>query len=152
MNTPICFDEKNYSHKINKASKFILIGNNIDGGVEFNFCEFKDFKEVEVKLPEILYKLKAFGEWDLKLYQVEDSYKVVKKYGYYRYPKKGKLIYCYDYQEIPIKEIKFEKNIVIFIGVQLDVEENWLSEDVFYENNVMIEIKRLYIKQFDTLL
>lgn len=143
MKIPIYFSEKNYKRRVNKDSKFILIGNNIDGYVDFNFCEFKNFETVVVELPEILYNLEAFGEWDLNLYQVKDSYQIRKKYGYYKHPKKGKLIYSHSYMDLPIREIKFENSSILFIGCQLDVEENWNSEDVFYEKDLMIEVKRL---------
>jgi hypothetical protein len=145
MKTPIYYNEKTYTCKINKAAKFILIGNNIDGFVEFNFCEFKNFKTVEEELPVILFSLKACGEWDIKLYQVEDSYEIVRKYGYYKYPKKGKLIYTHSYMDSPIKDVQFRTKSIIFIGCVLEVEENWLTDEVFYIEDLMIEITKVNI-------
>lgn len=146
METVSYYDEICYTRKINVASKFILIANNIDGRVNFNFCEFNDFEDVKNKLPQILLDTKGEGEWDMKLYQVPDNYRIAMKYEYYRHPNRGKLIYCHSYMDSPIKKIIFNKGHIIIVGLYLEIEENWLSEDIFYEKDVMIEIKKIRLK------
>ena len=145
MKTPIYYTEKSYTRTIDKNAKFILIGNNIDGFVNFKFCEFENFEDVKTKLPKILYELQGEGEWDLKLYQVNDSYKIARKYGYYKIPKKGKLIYSHSYMDCAVKDVQIKVKSILFIGCQLDVEENSLSEEVFYEKDLMIEVTKLNI-------
>jgi hypothetical protein len=146
MNNPIYYTEKTYTRKINHSSSFILIGNNIDGYVDFRFKEFQDFDAVKKELPTILYQIKGQGEWDLKLYQVDNKYSISKKYGYYKVPKAGKHIYTHSYMNCPIKDVQIMQNLILFIGCQLDIEENWLSDDVFYEKNLMVEITKLNIR------
>ena len=145
MKTPIYFDEKTFKRKIDQNSKFILIGNNIDGSVNFEFSEFDCFEQVKEKLPQILFNIKGYGEWNLSLYQVDNEYKITKKYGYYKYPKKGKLLFSHTYMNLPIKDIQFKNNEIIFIGCQLDVEENWNTEEVFFEKDLMIEVTKLIL-------
>jgi hypothetical protein len=146
MKTPIYYDERAFTRKINPEASFILIGNNIDGSVDFQFREFKDFDTVKKELPDILYNLKGQGEWDLKLYQVNNKFSISKKYGYYKVPKRGKLVYTHSYMDCPIKNVQIKKNSILFIGCQLDIEENWLSGEVFYEKNLMVEITKLNIR------
>lgn len=142
----ISYDEKTYTRKIDKHSKFILIGNNIDGRVQFDFCEFANFKEVKEKLPKILYDIEAWGEWNLSLYQVPENYKIRRKYGYYKYPNRGKHIYAHTYMDWPIKDIHFKSNSILFIGCKLYVEEDWNREEVYFEKELVIEVKRLKLK------
>lgn len=145
MKRPIYYTERTYTRKINPTANFILIGNNIDGFVDFQFREFKNFELVKDELPDILYNIKGYGEWDLKLYQVNSAHSLAKKYGYYKIPKKGKLIYSHSYMDCPVKDVQIKAKSIIFIGCQLDVEENWLSEEVFYEKDLMIEVTKLNI-------
>lgn len=70
----------------NRYSKFILIGNQIDGFLKFDkevFNSYEDFKEW---LPLIINQLEAGGEWALELYQVPDNFRIWRKYGYYEVP------------------------------------------------------------------
>jgi hypothetical protein len=141
--TEIGYEEKTYARTIDKFSKFVLIGNNIDGIVEFSFCEFANFEEVKEKIPQILYELVAFGEWDLILYQVPENYIIKKRYGYYKYPNKGRKIYEHNYMDLPIKDIHFKDNTILFIGCKLSIEEDWSKDEVYFEKNLWIEVLKV---------
>ncbi len=105
MNCPINFKQKNLKRIINPYSKFVLIGNTIDGYLDFKFKEFANFEEVKSHLFDILTKIKSNGEWNIALYQVKESYKLKNKYGYFKVPDRGKLIFSYGYCDHPIKQI-----------------------------------------------
>lgn len=152
MKTPIYYTEKSYSRAIDKNAKFILIGNNIDGFVNFKFCEFENFEDVKTKLPNILYELRGAGEWDLNLYQVPEKYKIAIKYEYYKVPKYGKLLYTHSYMHCPIKDVQFRDKTIIFIGCDLDVEEKSIEGKMIYEQDLMIELTKLNLKSRKTLL
>lgn len=142
----INYYEKKYKRKIDKGSKFILIGNNIDGVVHFDFCEFANFEEIMEKLPKILYELNAYGEWDLKLFQVPENYKIKIKYGYYKYPNKGKLIYTHNYMDTPIKNVEFKKNSIVFLGYESTVDDDWTREELYLINDIFIEVLKIEVK------
>ena len=89
-----------YCKTLDKFSKFVLIGNNIDGFVNVNIVEFGNFEEVKFNLPGILGNLRYEGEWHLTLYQIPDNFKVKHLYGYYRVPFRGKLILDLSYMNI----------------------------------------------------
>lgn len=48
--------------KFDRFSKFILIGNNIDGRVNVWIEAFENFEEVKIRLPEIYANLEYEGE------------------------------------------------------------------------------------------
>jgi hypothetical protein len=48
--------------KFDRFSKFLLIGNNIDGRVNVWTEAFENFEEVKAKLPEIFSNLEYYGE------------------------------------------------------------------------------------------
>jgi len=147
MKHTINYSERKYKRTINKNSTFVMIGNNIDGMVDFSFREFENFDHLSNELSGILSNLKCCGEWDINLYQVEKPYKVWHKYGYYKYPNKGKLIYCHNYMDWPIKAIEFKEKEVIFIGTDLDITENWdNSEEDFQQYDLSIEIFKIRIE------
>jgi len=95
---------------LNRFSKFVLIGNNIDGFVNIDVVEFENFDEVKMKLPSIVKSLKFEGEWNLSLYQIPDNFKIKHLYGYYIVPQKGKLILELSYMNVC-------KNVNVFISV-----------------------------------
>ncbi len=97
------------SKTINLFSKFVLIGNNIDGFVDVGLREFENFEDVKTRLPNIIKNLNYAGEWDLKLYQIPDQLKIKRLYGYYRIPLKGKLILELSYMNVDV-------NIEVFIN------------------------------------
>jgi hypothetical protein len=147
MKYPVYYSERKFKRTINKNSTFILIGNNIDGMVDFRFREFKNFKELSDQLLGILSNLKCCGEWDINLYQVKAPYNIWRKYGYYKYPSNGKLIFTHSYMNCPIKEIKFTDNEIIFIGSLLDVTENWHNPNLdFHQYDLSIEVIKIKIE------
>lgn len=81
----------------NKFSRFVLIGNNIDGYVDVDMIEFEDFEDVKSRLSDIIESINFAGEWDLKFYQVPDNYNIKLLYGYYKVPRRGKLIFELNY-------------------------------------------------------
>lgn len=146
MKYPVNYTEKKLKRIIDKNSTFILIGNNIDGRVNFTFREFINFKELQDELLGILGNLECCGEWNISLYQVKKPYKLWKKYEYYKYPSNGKLIFEHSYMNCPIREIIFEDNEIIFIGTELDVSENWHDEcKDFYQYDLSLEVIKLKI-------
>ena len=146
MKYPVDYSERKFKRTINKNSTFVMIGNNIDGSVDFVFREFQNFKELSGDLLGILSNLKCCGEWDINLYQVKKPYRIWQKYGYYRYPSNGKLILRHSYMDCPVKEIKFNDKEIIFIGSLLDVSENWHNPDEdFHQYDLSLEITKLKI-------
>jgi len=92
----------------NRFSNFALIGNDIDGFINIDIVKFENFEEVKENLPLMINSLKFEGEWNLSLYQIPNDFKIKHLYGYYRVPKKGKLILELSYMNIC-------RNIGIFI-------------------------------------
>jgi len=84
----------------NRFSKFVLIGNNVDGYVNVDFIEFQNFEEVKKLLPPVIKSLKFEGEWKLSFYQISGNLKIKRLYGYYRVPARGKLILEMTYMNV----------------------------------------------------
>lgn len=114
-----------------RFSKFLLIGNNIDGYVDIGVVEFNHFQEVIEQLPTLLEKMECSGEWDLKFFQVPDSYKICEKYEYYRYPSRGRLIFELRYDRVPLEiiQVSIDNSMIYFGLINKDVEEDWDSEE-----------------------
>jgi hypothetical protein len=93
------FYRKTQFNRLIPQSKFVLVGNYIDGKVNVGITEFESFEKVKNQLPDIIENLKFEGEWALELYQVPVQYKIHHQYGYYRIPKPGKRIFKYSYME-----------------------------------------------------
>lgn len=92
---------KTYQKKVfNKFSRFILIGNNIDGSVNVDMIDFDDFEAVKLMLPNIIKNLKFEGEWDLILYQIHGDLKIKVHRGAYRSVAKGKIILHLSYMNV----------------------------------------------------
>jgi hypothetical protein len=110
-----------------RFSKFILIGNNIDGWVDIDIIKFDSFQEVIENLPPLLENFTCDGEWNLAFYQVPEDYKILQKYGYYNYPSKGKVIFQLTYDRFPLQRIKvyIDNSLIHFSFIDKEVEENW---------------------------
>lgn len=110
-----------HKRSIHKKKPFVLIGNEIDGRL---FCdtlmEFKNFTELKEKLPKVIKKIKGEGEWAFELYQVDKSCKIWHRWGYYKYPNRGKKIFRYDYCDAPIETVEFDDNEMLIFGVNQD--------------------------------
>lgn len=87
-------------NKFRPESKFLVIGNDIDGKVNVGIKEFTSFEELKIKLPEIIKKLKFEGEWVIELYQIPDNYQIIKQYGYYKVPKPAKKVLKINYMDV----------------------------------------------------
>lgn len=148
MSEIINYNAKMYKRSIDYNSNFLLIGNNIDGYVSLNIITFRDFDDLKLRLPKIFYDLEYFGEWDLKLYQVANSFKIIKKYGYYKVPNSGKLIFQHNYMDLHIKKIIFKDNKMEMMGSEMNVIENWhaKSNEDFLNYEIDIDIKTIQFK------
>lgn len=118
MKWSVHYSDKTYIRKINYSSRFILIGNNVDGHIDFDYHEFEDFEDLKENLRNILVNLYGVGEWKIDLYQTTKPFTIRKKYGYYKYPSKGKLIYSYSYMDCPIKFINFKYDQIVIMGLE----------------------------------
>lgn len=117
-------------NQFDRFSKFLLIGNNIDGFVRFGIQEFENFEEVKKKLPKIIEELKYEGEWKLSLYQVADNYRISYQYEYYRVPNRGKMVFELSYMNTGIINKVFVCETLIHFSC--------ISKEVFkgYDNNI----------------
>jgi hypothetical protein len=147
MGELILYSDQSYKRRIDISSKFLLIGNNIDGYVNINKIEFDDFVSLKEKLTEILIKLECNGEWNVSLYQISKQYKIIKKHGYYMVPSHGKLILEHSYMDYPIKSINFLPNKIQIISSCLEVIENWnaTSNEDFLNYEINVDIKNIFI-------
>jgi hypothetical protein len=143
MSETINYNAQSYKRSIDYNSNFILIGNNIDGYVSIDSITFAGFEDLKLRLPQIFDNLEYFGEWDLKLYQVCNSSKIIKKYGYYKIPNSGKLLFEYNYMDYHIKSVLFKEHKMEIIGSHMEVIENWnaKSNEDFFNYEIDIEVK-----------
>ncbi len=142
MNRTVKYDEVTLRHTLNPISKFILIGNNIDGHVNFDFKEFQNFNDLKIELPDILLNLRGEGEWTVCLYQVKENYKLRKKYNYFRVPVSGKELYEYNYMDDTLRNVSFLKDSIVFFHA--DVQPiNYLEEHL--GNELAVLVKRVQL-------
>jgi hypothetical protein len=125
MDTITHFISNQISHfnGFDRFSKFILIGNQIDGFLNFDMELFDSFSEVKEWLPNIIDQLKEGGEWALELYQVPADFRIRRLYGYYRVPTKGKKVFKVNYMNLGNLVRTFVGNGVIHFESQLVAEE-----------------------------
>jgi hypothetical protein len=148
MSEIITYSAQNFKRTVNYNYQFILIGNSIDGGIDTDIISFIDFKELQSKLPSILVNLEHFGEWDLKLYQVAKPYKIIKKYGYYKVPNSGRLIFEHNYMDYHINSVQFQNDNMEIIGSYMEITENWnaKSDEDFLNYEIDIAVKTIHFK------
>jgi len=113
----------------NPFSRFVLIGNNIDGFVNVGIIEFENFEVLKTRLPNIIKNLNFAGEWDLKLYQIPDQLQIKQLYGYYKVPKIGKLILEYSYMNADQKIEVLINNCLIHIFSSSDLNFDLKDEE-----------------------
>jgi hypothetical protein len=149
MSETISYTAQSYKRTIDYNSKFILIGNNIDGIVDVDQISFNNFEELKLKLPGILVNIECSGEWDLKLYQVQKNFKISKKYGYYKVPSSGKLILQHSYMDYPVKSFEFSNHRLEIIGSHMEIIENWnaKSNEDFLNYEIAVEVKTIHFKE-----
>lgn len=125
MDTITHFINNQISHfnGFDRFSKFILIGNQIDGFLNFDKEEFDSFAEVKEWLPNIIDQLKEGGEWAIELYQVPPDFKIRRLYGYYEVPSKGKRVFKVNYMNLCNLVRTFVGNGIIHFESQSVVEE-----------------------------
>lgn len=123
----------------NRFSKFVVLGNNIDGMVSIKHEEFENWADFTTRFPEMYKNIDFFGEWSLNIYQVPDDYKLKYKYGYYKVPDKGKMIADIGYMEIAGEQIDvFISNALIhFQSRSTAGTENW-DNDIDFDTIVDI--------------
>jgi hypothetical protein len=142
MNRTVKYDEVILPHSLNPVFKFILIGNDIDGHVNFDFKEFQDFNELKTELPDILLNLRGEGEWSVSLYQVKENYRLKKKYNHFRIPVYGKQLYEFNYMDDTIRNVSFLKDSVVFFHA--DVKPiNYL--DLHLGNELAVLVRRVKV-------
>lgn len=150
MSESITYSSQNFIRTIDYSEQFILIGNSIDGCIDVDLIIFKDFEDLKTKIPSILANLECFGEWDLKLFQVTNPYKIIKKHGYYKTPNRGKLIFDHSYMDYNIKSVQFKNDKMEIIGSHMEIIENWnaKSNEDFLNYEIDIAIKTIDFKNF----
>ena len=148
MSEIITYSSQNLKRTINYSLQFILIGNSIDGYIDVDIIAFNDFTELKSKIPPILANLEHSGEWDLKLFQVAKPYKIIKKYGYYKTPNCGKLIFEHSYMDYHIKSVQFKKDKMEIIRSHMVIIENWnaKSNEDFLNYEIDIAVKTIHFK------
>lgn len=146
METPYYYNEIVQRRKIDITSKFILIGNAINGAIDFDMEIFNDFHDVMLRFPSILKNIKGSGEWDVKLFQVPDHYRITCQKGIYKKPNYGRIIYTYSYMDKPVREVTFRKNEMIILHAHL---HSWKNQHTKNEEFLQFE---LYLTINKTLL
>lgn len=116
--------------RFDRFSKFVLIGNDIDGRVNIDIIEFENYEEVKIRLPKIFENLWFEGEWRIHLYQVPQKWSINYKYGYYRVPRRGKLVFEFTYMHAGGRNGIFLTNKIIHIYCFTQVFDRW--SDVTY--------------------
>lgn len=110
----------------NRFSKFVLIGNNIDGHVNVKVIEFAQFQDAMNELPGIFRVLEFGGEWNLSFYQVPDNFSIKHLYGYYKVPRKGKKVFEFSYMQAgENNEIHVTPALIHISCTTKDIQENW---------------------------
>ena len=120
---------------INRFSKILVIGNNIDGYISLGVEEFQNWEDFMQRFPDMYRHISFEGEWSLNIYQVPDDFKIKLKHGYYKVPNKGKMIADIGYMEIAGEQMDlFISNAIIhFQSRTIDATENWDAD--FDEEN-----------------
>lgn len=125
----------------NRFSKFLVIGNNIDGFVNIKQVEFKNWEDFKQRFPDIYQKINFAGEWSLKIYQVPDDYKIKYMYEYYKVPYKGKMIADIGYMQMAGKQLDvfISNGMIHFSSRSTDTTENWGKDKEDFEDTDIYE-------------
>lgn len=127
----------------NRFSKFLVLGNNIDGMVSIKHEEFENWADFTNRFPDMYKNIDFSGEWSLIIYQVPDDYKIKYQYGYFMVPSKGKIIADIGYMEIAgvHMDVFISNAIIHFQSRSLDSTENWDNDfdaviNIDYDNDI----------------
>jgi hypothetical protein len=140
------YKEIKYKRVIDLNAKFVLIGNRIDGYVNFSLETFENFEDLKTKLPYTLTSIEGKGEWDARLYQITKPLKLKWQHGYYRVPYQGKLLLNYSYMNDPIRSVMFKKDYIEIIGYDAfktwdrDEHNNTIVKQSIYMEKIVIKI------------
>ena len=130
---------RKHRRTLERDKPFVLLGNEIDGRL---FChshfEFKSFEELKERLPKVLKTIKGEGEWAFDLYQVPDDYRIWRRYGYYRYPNRGKSILKHSYMNYSINAVVITEEMISLSGDYL-----------FFENSISDPKKFIEVRQIE---
>jgi hypothetical protein len=121
--------QKRRFSNFNRFAKFLLIGNNIDGKVNVDVVKFNDFEEVKIMLPRIFENLYCEGEWEMHLYQVPEKWSIRNKYGYYKIPSKGKMVFEFSYMNAGERNQIFITNTIIHIATLTKYFDQYWKEN-----------------------
>lgn len=125
-----------------RYSKFLLIGNSINGYVNVKVKEFNCYEEVIQNLPRIINDLAFYGNWDLTLYQVTRVYKLEEKPKKYFFPKNGKKIFQIDAKiATSFMDIFVNFSIIQLVFYEKTIVQKKDKEQIVYS----IELKEKYI-------
>lgn len=124
MNQLRYYEEKDNVRTIRKESIFLLLGNGIDGWVNIDQHVFASFDELRLDLKSTLKKIEGQGEWRVCLYAVDSDFRITQKYGYYRVPRRGKLLYSYSYMSAKLLDVEFVDQTIVFLGCDLEFDDS----------------------------
>lgn len=141
----------------NRFSKFVLVGNSMDGFVNVQLRTFDCFEEVIKSLPRIINDLAFYGKWDICLYQVPSHYRVIEKPKYYKIPDKGKRIFKLDH----LIATSFMDIFVNFSVIHLALLDKKITSEVqsgesiykirLTENYITIQLEEIPLQRTITL-
>jgi hypothetical protein len=137
--------QKRRFSKFDRFSKFVLIGNDIDGQVNIDIVEFDDYEGVKKMLPKMFENLCFEGEWRLNLYQVPKNWTIKYQYGYYRVPNKGKMVFEFSYMRAGSRIEIFLTNTIIHIFCLTQVFDTWSEETYGDEKKFPLDVFEDYI-------
>lgn len=152
-----CQFKKTQRKTVNRFSRFLLIGNNIDGFVNVDLIVFENFQEVKSLLPNIIENMKFEGEWTLILYQVNGPLKIRHLYGYYKVPSRGKKILELSYMNTAKhrKVTITDALIHVYSTNDLDFDEYDPSgkpkDGTIYEESVTVLLFNERVKKSDVM-
>jgi hypothetical protein len=143
----------------NRFSKFVLVGNDIDGSVSVKLEEFKNWEDVKSRLKQIIETITFYGEWNLDFYEVPENYKIKLLYGYYKVPVKGKRLFQLSYDQYigNIIKLHLDDSMIHFYFLTEEVRlnenaeehEDYMNVDVYEEFLTILLFNRDVKKRTD---
>jgi hypothetical protein len=132
-----------------RFSKFVLIGNDIDGFITIDFVEFKDFEDVKKRLKKIIETVQFRGQWDLKFFEVADNYEIEILHGYYKVLKEGNLLFAMNPSQNIGDLIKlFVDDSIIhfhFLSEHIECDDNCEEDELKIDANVVEHFLTIFL-------